>query len=102
MLTLFANYVGPPRFTSSIPSSVVVTAGDNFSFPCQAVGPPKTFVYWSRESLKLTNQSAEETLRITNVSKSDEGVYHCHAINKIGRESLTTRLSKKLQLLVQS
>ena len=48
--------------------------------------------------MKVTNLSAVATVRISNVSKSDEGVYHCHAINKVGRISVTTRLGKKCEI----
>ncbi|OXB67185.1 hypothetical protein ASZ78_015826 [Callipepla squamata] len=66
--------------------------------PCQPRAAPKATVLWTKGTELLTNSSrvtitADGTLILQNISKSDEGKYTCFAENYMGKANSTGILS---------
>ncbi|POI33585.1 hypothetical protein CIB84_002663 [Bambusicola thoracicus] len=66
--------------------------------PCQPRAAPKATVLWTKGTELLTNSSrvtitADGTLILQNISKSDEGKYTCFAENFMGKANSTGILS---------
>ena len=80
---------------------MLASVGGNGTIMCQpeAVPRPTITFYKNNQLLSVStigghfilNPSGE--LTITNVQKSDEGVYRCEAVNNLGKATSTTNLT---------
>ncbi|XP_017282455.1 contactin-4 [Kryptolebias marmoratus] len=91
----------PPDFTQrSVKKSTVIQRGGEVVLECRPNASPRATISWWRGG-KLLKDSERQTiledgtLRITNISKSDEGGYTCVARNHFGASSSTGALVVK-------
>ncbi|KAF3695483.1 Neogenin [Channa argus] len=71
------------------PDNITVATGTEVSMHCAVGGFPVPMVHWFKDGCLLTNCSASfslqnngQLLTFRNVSKEDEGIYHCEASNQ--------------------
>ncbi|XP_075233056.1 interference hedgehog-like isoform X2 [Lycorma delicatula] len=75
-----SNTPSPPRFLSTPQSLYVMQAGFNVSMECSGVGTPPPKITWRKETGTLPKERIEFTkaaLRLTNIHRTDDGVYVC-------------------------
>ncbi|XP_036008044.1 contactin-4 isoform X1 [Fundulus heteroclitus] len=83
----------PPDFTHRpVKKSSVIQRGGEVVLECRPNASPKATISWWRGGKLLRNSRRQKiledgTLRITNISKSDEGSYTCVARNHFGASS---------------
>ncbi|KAI3372616.1 hypothetical protein L3Q82_023080 [Scortum barcoo] len=89
---------GVPRRLQIIqgPDNITVAVGTEVSMHCVVRGFPVPMVHWFKDGCLLTNCSASfslqnngQLLTFRNVSKEDEGLYHCEALNQ--KESIKSQ-----------
>uniref|UniRef100_A0A8C2D623 Contactin-5 n=1 Tax=Cyprinus carpio TaxID=7962 RepID=A0A8C2D623_CYPCA len=94
-----------PMFSTN-PVRLIATVGKDVSLECRPRASPKPRISWrksdrrvqpSRRIMLLRNN----TLRIINSSRSDEGSYVCRAENQFGSAELTTMLLVKEPMRVE-
>ncbi|XP_009863079.1 PREDICTED: uncharacterized protein LOC104270390 [Apaloderma vittatum] len=81
----------PPAFLKAL-SRRRLYEGNTVSFVAEVVGVPKPGVKWYHnksllepdERVRIEQDGNKYVLEITNVQKSDEGQYLCHAVNIVG------------------
>lgn len=79
--------------------SVAVDEGTLVLLPCDATGVPQPSITWDHGGKALPGhdervvQLSTGALKITNVSLSDAGLYHCRATNKVGEDEKIVELS---------
>ena len=83
--------VAAARVLSRFPEVVTVRAGQSFELQCAGVGPPAPEVYWTKGSVRLSDNGTGK-LRIDNAAQRDSGSYYCHAVNYLGKEVKETKL----------
>uniref|UniRef100_A0A7N8Y9I2 Neuronal cell adhesion molecule n=1 Tax=Mastacembelus armatus TaxID=205130 RepID=A0A7N8Y9I2_9TELE len=81
-------------------SSKMVLRGHVLELECIAEGLPTPEISWTKVSSDFPAQRTstlhyQKTLRIVNVSESDEGDYHCTARNQFGSAHHTIRVTVK-------
>ncbi|XP_062508018.1 immunoglobulin superfamily member 10-like isoform X2 [Corticium candelabrum] len=79
------------RITTSVPGIITVDIGQSVELQCDAVGPPAPDVYWTKGSLRLRS-SRRGVLKLSNVTKRDEGIYRCNAVNELGHDVRETSI----------
>ncbi|XP_033127679.1 uncharacterized protein LOC117125322 [Anneissia japonica] len=81
-----------PVITRHPVSELVTVVGNNIEITCQATGDPAPTFSWTFNGRILDDEIAN-TLNIQEVSKSDSGVYVCHASNEVTSvQSLQSKL----------
>ncbi|KAM8867425.1 contactin-3 isoform 2-T2 [Synchiropus picturatus] len=91
----------PPDFTKRpVKKSTVVQRGGEVGLDCRPDASPKATVSWWRDGQLLKDDKRrtimlDGTLRINNLSKSDEGRYTCVARNQFGKSSSSGTLVVK-------
>nr|XP_015197270.1 PREDICTED: contactin-5 isoform X3 [Lepisosteus oculatus] len=80
---------GPARQT------VMGTVGKDILLECKPQASPKPSIIWTKGERKIQQSRRitilrNNTLRIVNSTKSDEGSYVCHAENRFGGAEMTT------------
>ncbi|XP_015243548.1 PREDICTED: contactin-4-like isoform X2 [Cyprinodon variegatus] len=91
----------PPDFTHRpVKKSTVIQRGGEVVLECRPNASPRAMISWWRRGKLLRNSKRQiiledGTLRITNISKSDEGSYTCVARNHFGASSSTGALVVK-------
>ncbi|XKL63096.1 hypothetical protein PGB90_005460 [Kerria lacca] len=79
------------------PRDITVFSGKDAEFDCQVGGDPSPKIIWRRENLKMPTGRAQildsNSLRISNVTPLDEGIYICDAENEIGSISANASLN---------
>nr|XP_015815441.2 contactin-4 [Nothobranchius furzeri] len=91
----------PPDFTQRpVKTSTVVQRGGESALECRPNASPKASISWWRGGNLLKDSERQTTmedgtLRITNISKSDEGRYTCVARNHFGVSSSSGTLVVK-------
>jgi len=71
------------------------TAGESFSFDCEAEGTPTPSISWSRAggySLSYRASARGSRLSFQSLTKEDEGQYICTATNRVGSQQAQTML----------
>lgn len=90
-LTRFLDVHSEPIILESSTKDVEVDIGANKSFDCFAQGYPAPNISWIRADSKALSgglaQYNGRSLRLTNISTEDRGVYKCIATNLIGSGS---------------
>ncbi|CAL8374907.1 unnamed protein product, partial [Gadus morhua 'NCC'] len=87
----------PPVFIPN-PVRVIATLGKDVSLACKPRASPKPRVTWRRADSRRLQQSnrimllRDNTLRIVNSSRADEGHYVCLAVNTFGSAEMTAML----------
>ncbi|CAL8348820.1 unnamed protein product [Arctogadus glacialis] len=87
----------PPVFVPN-PVRVIATLGKDVSLACKPRASPKPRVTWRRADSRRLQQSnrimllRDNTLRIVNSSRADEGHYVCLAVNTFGSAEMTAML----------
>ncbi|XP_033127701.1 uncharacterized protein LOC117125340 [Anneissia japonica] len=71
-----------PVITRHPVSQLVTVEGNDTEIVCQATGDPAPTFSWTFNGRILDNENSN-TLHIQEVSKSDSGVYVCHASNEV-------------------
>ena len=78
---------------------VIATEGSRAILDCVATGNPTPTVTWRHDSVPLPNpaipriqQSANNSLLISGVERSDEGEYLCQASSEAGEATITVEL----------
>ena len=66
------------------PSNVTILIGQSTELKCKAQGTDVVY-QWMKDNVKISGINSN-TLKITNIMESDEGVYKCIASNKGGRD----------------
>ena len=79
------------------PSDQSVLEGESASLSCRASGVPAPTVTWLRNDLELPvdvrlNVDDGGTLQLTELRRTDSGVYRCVAANSLGSVSEFARL----------
>ncbi|KAK9500897.1 hypothetical protein O3M35_002066 [Rhynocoris fuscipes] len=99
---------GAPKFTQLL-SDMLVVAGDTVTMECTVIGQPPPTVTWALNNKEVQqserihmSQDADGhcTLRITNVSADDKGVYTAKAANQQGECKCFSHLNVKTPLLM--
>ncbi|XP_037796810.1 fibroblast growth factor receptor-like 1 [Penaeus monodon] len=97
--TLATGIKEPPRRTSQRDTEQkTVTAGDDVKFSCPIDGMPMPLYEWAKGGDLITEEGWERvklqgrTLRIKEVTTTDQGTYVCTAINGFGKETFTFHL----------
>uniref|UniRef100_A0AAQ5ZG08 Contactin 4 n=1 Tax=Amphiprion ocellaris TaxID=80972 RepID=A0AAQ5ZG08_AMPOC len=86
----------PPDFTRRpVKKSTVIQRGGEVVLECRPHASPRATVSWWRGANRQQTIMEDGTLRITNISKSDEGRYTCVARNLFGTSSSTGTLMVK-------
>lgn len=79
------------------PRDITILSGRDADFDCHVGGDPPPKINWRRETSKMpagrTQTLDSNSLRITNVTPQDEGVYVCEAENEIGFVSAKASLT---------
>ncbi|XP_067118957.1 protein sidekick [Centruroides vittatus] len=73
------HFVVQPSFTGGI-----VTENQSKILQCQAIGFPPPEYKWLKNGQSLGNFSHDPLLRISKITKTDEGIYQCIAHNNVG------------------
>ncbi|KAG5837615.1 hypothetical protein ANANG_G00241260 [Anguilla anguilla] len=93
-----------PAFPPS-PVRVIATVGKEVSLECRPSASPKPTVTWKRGDRRILPSKRilllNNTLRILNSSRGDEGNYVCQAINMFGFAEMTTTLWVKEPMSVE-
>ncbi|XP_064598844.1 protein turtle homolog B-like [Liolophura sinensis] len=85
------NVNTPPRIEHSSPKFLLLRQGDSVSLFCDGVGSPQPTISWSKDtqplfsSLRVRLQG--DHVNITNIQRSDGGVYMCTFTNMVGQIS---------------
>ncbi|CAJ1069317.1 uncharacterized protein LOC117818562 [Xyrichtys novacula] len=83
--------LGIPRRLQIVqgPNNITVATGTEVSMHCAVRGFPVPMVHWFKDNILLTNCSSSfnlqnngQLLTFRNVTKEDEGLYHCEASNQ--------------------
>ncbi|XP_020608165.1 hemicentin-2-like [Orbicella faveolata] len=88
--TLDVQY--PPEITVH-PNSEPKTEGGNLTLSCDAVGNPVPTISWTKDgspvdtSGRISFSEDKKQLTITNMNRTDSGVYLCMANNNLGNET---------------
>ena len=87
----FSLFVDQPEITTDPGSTEIIERGD-VTLTCSAVGNPTPSISWTKDGslinaggdprINITEQNTK--LRITNVSRADDGQYRCVASNGLG------------------
>lgn len=92
----------PPRFIRSRLQDITPAAmGGNVSLICNPDAAPTADISWTKDGMPTGSSIGRVTLLtngnlvITQVTKSDEGVYTCTARNNLGEVKQSTRLQVK-------
>ncbi|OCU00941.1 hypothetical protein XELAEV_18006720mg [Xenopus laevis] len=83
-----------PSISVDVGSVVKTIQGTNVSIHCQVAGLPEAEVSWYRNKSRLHSVShhSDASLAIGNVTKSDQGLYTCKAVNVHGEVAESTQL----------
>nr|XP_015222284.1 PREDICTED: uncharacterized protein LOC107079839 [Lepisosteus oculatus] len=96
-MTAILQIAAPPVIIS-FENEINCSEGATVVFLCEAVGDRPIRYSWYRKGnetqISLPKMVIDEhgSLHISNVSRNDEGVYHCTAENRAGRDRKTTAL----------
>jgi len=79
------------------PADVSVLEGESAALKCRASGVPSPIVSWKKNDLDLPVDARLQvddsgTLRLTQLRRTDSGVYRCVASNSLGSVSEFARL----------
>ena len=80
---------------AAYPKIILTSHGNHVTFSCNATGPPKPLITWSKSQGRLpasSSVSSEGTLTILNVRTEDSGSYVCNATNTVGTNSSSVEL----------
>ncbi|XP_036379393.1 contactin-5-like isoform X2 [Megalops cyprinoides] len=94
-----------PSFQSS-PVRIIATVGKDVSLECSPRASPKANITWRKGDRRVLPSRRisvlrNNTLRIVNSSRADEGNYVCRAENKFGMAEMTTVLWVKEAMRVE-
>ncbi|XP_065062497.1 peroxidasin homolog isoform X2 [Rhopilema esculentum] len=86
-----------PIFLKS-PRNVHALDGETVTLECRARGYPQPAIAWNKNGDRLPSDGRHivlpsGTLRILYVNKQNEGTYHCQAVNVIGVNSTSARVT---------
>ena len=89
----------PPQLWDG-PAHVRAPVGTSVSFQYQLSGSPEPTVSWEHEDAAISSDRVTiqtsggvASLTITNVTREDEGVYMCCALNSLGSATMETYLT---------
>ena len=89
----------PPQLWDG-PAHVRTPVGTSVSFQYQVSGSPEPTVSWEHEDATISSDHVAiqtsggvTSLTITNVTREDEGVYMCCALNSLGSATMETYLT---------
>ncbi|XP_066462479.1 neural cell adhesion molecule 1-like [Eleutherodactylus coqui] len=95
-VSVIVNAAPIVHFNNTNPKS---NANSNTSLTCSVTGHPEPLVTWKKgqqdvplDGQKFTLSSDGRRLSVTELEKSDEGEYTCHAINRLGEHNTTLYL----------
>ncbi|XP_037079077.1 hemicentin-1-like, partial [Pollicipes pollicipes] len=80
--------VSPPAFVdASVPTELVVRAGESTLLDCRNTGQPPAKVIWLRDGMELPAVvgDQEHTLSLPSLAPTDAGDYTCIAVNEAGK-----------------
>uniref|UniRef100_A0A8C2DE18 Contactin-5 n=1 Tax=Cyprinus carpio TaxID=7962 RepID=A0A8C2DE18_CYPCA len=90
-----------PMFSTN-PVRLIATVGKDVSLECRPRASPKPRISWRKSDRRVQIMLLRNnTLRIINSSRSDEGSYVCRAENQFGSAELTTMLLVKEPMRVE-
>uniref|UniRef100_A0A671MK57 Contactin-5 n=1 Tax=Sinocyclocheilus anshuiensis TaxID=1608454 RepID=A0A671MK57_9TELE len=90
-----------PMFSTN-PFRLIATVGKDVSLECRPRASPKPRISWRKNDRRVQIMLLRNnTLRIINSSRSDEGSYVCRAENQFGSAELTTVLLVKEPMRVE-
>ncbi|XP_041055955.1 matrix-remodeling-associated protein 5 isoform X1 [Carcharodon carcharias] len=98
----FRTTKGKPKIVTRNPLTMSVKAEMDAYLPCDTVGEPKPFVFWTKVSTGAVMMASSKTLRfevfdngtfgIHNVQVQDRGQYLCTARNQYGTDKMVITL----------
>ena len=81
------------------PSDIVVVKNQTLVWDCQATGTPRPIIIWKKNRTDVNpgfpsrvTILANGSLMIINVREEDEGLYQCHASNRLGEHVVQAAL----------
>ena len=80
-IVLLYCFIVIPEITNN-PNNVIVLISQPLQLSCRALGTDIDY-QWIKDDISLPDANSR-LLKITNITKSDEGVYRCVASNKGG------------------
>ena len=88
-----------------LPTTLTTTEGGNLTIPCHPEAAPQPVITWSQNGGDLGYGDARRqilidgTLHVTDVTRADDGVYTCKAINDQGEATSSTRVTVACKLV---
>lgn len=101
---IFYRFLDPPSIVSG-PINQTVNETRDLRLSCNATGNLQPLITWSKGLVRIGVPSADGVVIVTNVNKSDSGVYQCSASNGIGRDakaSSTVTVNCKLHVTIKT
>ena len=81
--------IDPPSIDTK-PISQAVNESDNLRLFCNATGYPTPQITWFMIADTLVPLTVGTALNVTNMSRTDSGVYKCRASNGIGTDAFAS------------
>ncbi|XP_068730420.1 uncharacterized protein [Montipora capricornis] len=84
------------RITQKPSSSIIIEEGEDLSLLCKATGQPTPKITWRKALSHVPIDKTavvEGNLTLTNVRKSDAGIYTCSAKNFLGYDSVVAQVT---------
>ncbi|XP_063223547.1 peroxidasin isoform X7 [Bacillus rossius redtenbacheri] len=87
------------------PYDMVAARGSTIEIPCKAEGDPRPTIVWTKDGSAVPHTrnfrvSAVGSLRISNMTRQDTGIYECLAINENGQTKAQGEVVVKDELLM--
>lgn len=100
----FVYGLDPPKFNEP-PSRVASgTEGEHVSIPLSAEGNPQSITYtWTKDGGPISNNERiiadGPILNITKLTRKDDGIYTCEAVNSQGSDMINITVAVECKLI---
>lgn len=88
-VAIHVNIFFPPSIDKG-PTNETVNESSDLELFCNATGNPPPNITWSKVAVPPVQFSFDEVLTVTNINKTDSGVYQCRASNGIGSDAFAS------------
>jgi len=94
----------PPKITEPPAPITKTVVTSNVLMRCKVIGAPKPTIQWFKNGIALTGGRyeifADGTLKINDVTSTDQGEYECRAKNKFDEDKATGMLEVKRKTMI--